>query len=151
MTNNLKIIINKMESFCAYQERSVFEIEEKLKKEDISDIEKKMIISSLVENNYLNEKRFVEAYITGKIRIKKWGKLKIIAHLQQKRINKNIIEEIFNQIDNHDYEENIQHLILRKKEELEKKETNPLIVKQKLFRYLLSKGYKFEDFSKFVK
>lgn len=151
MNNNLKQILNKLESYCAYQERCLYEVEEKLKKEDISVHDKEIIINSLIENNYLNERRFAESYITGKIRIKKWGKLKIIAHLQQKRISKEIVEEVFSKLDKIDYEENIKHLINRKKEELEKKESNTLIIKQKLFRFLLSKGYKFEDFSKFVK
>ena len=67
----------KAESYCAYQERSQFEIRNKLYEWGLHQRDVEEIISELIEFNFLNEERFALAYSLGKFRIKGWGKIKI--------------------------------------------------------------------------
>ena len=61
------------------------------------------IIKSLKENDYLNEDRYVKLFIQGKLRIKKWGKIKLKNELRIRSIDKNIIEKYINGISETDY------------------------------------------------
>ena len=101
----------------------------------------------LKENNFLDDRRFVEAYVQGKLRIKKWGRQKIKAALFQKRIDTKLIQEgIYAFISDEEYQGVIESLIERKNRELSS-EKNPQIKKQKLMRFLLSRGFQYDEFS----
>ena len=88
--NDLKL---KLERFCVYQERSIFEVKKKLR--GYTDKEKviESIISALLSDNFLNEERFVIAYIEGKVNQKKWGKQKIKSGLLLHQISMKLIDQ----------------------------------------------------------
>ena len=64
----------KMEYFCSYQERCHKEVMTKLMELDMIPEAKDIIITRLIQHNYLNETRFAKSFARGKFRIKKWGK-----------------------------------------------------------------------------
>lgn len=139
----------KMEYFCSYQERCIYDVLQKLEKYEMDDFEKKEIISHLQEHQFLDENRFVALFIKSKVNLKKDGINKIKAALYAKRIDPKLIQEHLIDIERNIYLENIQKLISRKKEELLKK-NDPSIAKQKLIRYLMGKGYQYSDFREWV-
>jgi regulatory protein len=107
------------------------------------------LIDKLIEQNFLNEKRYIEAFVRGKFLIKKWGKIKIKAELNQKRIyGKEIDEAMENEIEEDEYFKTIKQLIIKKKSLLNEKDK--LKEKEKLYRYLLSKGYEQELIFKYI-
>ena len=93
----------KAESYCAYQERSQFEIRNKLYEWGLHQKDVEEIISELIELNFLNEERFALAYSLGKFRIKGWGKNKIKQGLKLKRIPDKLIIKSLKSIDDNDY------------------------------------------------
>ena len=56
----LKEIYTKMEYYCSYQERCYKEVEEKLYSFSLSNTEKETVLTHLIENNFINEERFVK-------------------------------------------------------------------------------------------
>lgn len=88
----------KMERYCAYQERCHQEVVQKLKSLNMIPEAIDQIISELITNNYLNETRFAQAYVRGKFRHKKWGKIRIQSQLKLRQISpwniKKAMEEI---------------------------------------------------------
>jgi regulatory protein len=138
-----------MEYFCSYQERCIYDVERKLEKYEMEDAEKKEIISHLHEHQFLDENRFVALFIKSKVNLKKDGVNKIKAALYAKRIDPKLIQEHLKDIEAAIYSENMQKLIDRKKEELLKKNV-PAQAKQKLIRYLMSKGYNYGEFRDIV-
>ena len=56
------------------------------------------IISTLIEEDYLNEERFAKAFAGGKFRMKKWGRIKIVHELEAHGISKNCIKIALNEI-----------------------------------------------------
>ena len=50
-------------------------------------------MNSFPSSNFLNEERFASAYVSGKFRIKRWGRIKIKNHLNQKFISKYSIDK----------------------------------------------------------
>ncbi len=147
--SDIDSITRKLEAFCAYQERCLFEIKNKLEEFDLSEIEKASIISSLKTNKFWNEERFAEAYCQGKVRIKRWGKQKIKAGLIQKHVESGIIKSALDSIDELDYSRSIQSLYEKKSLEL-KSEKDPWNKKQKIMRYLASRGFSFEEINSVV-
>lgn len=140
-------IIFKLEAFCAYQERCTQEVRTKLERLGADESLSSDIIKHLKENRFLDDKRFVEAYVQGKLRIKRWGRQKIKAALFQKRIDAKLIQEgIYAFISDEEYEAVMVSLIERKNRELST-EKNPQIKKQKLMRFLLSRGFQYDEFS----
>ncbi|MEI8116252.1 MAG: regulatory protein RecX [Flavobacteriia bacterium] len=140
-------IIFKLEAFCAYQERCTQEVRTKLERLGADESLSIEVIKYLKDHRFLDDKRFVEAYVQGKLRIKKWGRQKIKAALYQKRIDAKLIQEgIYAFISDDEYQQVIESLIERKKRELST-EKNPQIKKQKLMRFLLSRGFQYDEFS----
>jgi regulatory protein len=140
-------IIFKLEAFCAYQERCTQEIRAKLNRLGADESLTQEVIKHLIENRFLDDRRFVEAYVQGKLRIKKWGRQKIKAALFQKRLDAKLIQEaIYSSISDEEYQLVMVSLIERKNRELSS-EKNPQIKKQKLMRFLLSRGFQYDEFS----
>ena len=134
-------IKSKLENFCAYQERSLYEVEKKLNTLTLISEDKKRIISHLNQNNFLNQSRFIEAYVSGKINQKRWGKEKIRVGLIQHKIPKIDIDQAINNIPEKTYQNNLLILAQRKALSI-KKEEELYLKKAKLMRFLYSKGYK---------
>ena len=133
-------IKSKLESFCAYQERSLYEVEKKLNTLTSISEDKKRIISHLNQNNFLNQSRFIEAYVSGKINLKRWGKQKIRLGLIQHKIPKTDVDQAMNNIPEKTYQNNLLILAQRKALSI-KKEDDLYQKKAKLMRFLYSKGY----------
>jgi len=145
--SDIESITRKLEAFCAYQERCLFEIKNKLEEFDLSDGDKTNIISSLKTNKFWNEERFAEAYCQGKVRIKRWGKQKIKAGLIQKHVEAAIIKSALESIDESDYSHALQSLYEKKSIELNN-EKDTWTKNQKINRYLASRGFSFDEINR---
>ncbi len=132
-------ILEKAASFCAYQERSERDLKNRLYKWNVTDEKADAIIEQLKEENFLDNKRFAHAFVRGRFKLKKWGRIKIRYSLFQHGIPGDIIDEaLFEQIDDDLYIETLQSLL----ETRLKKIRNPGIrEKSSAFQYLSSKGY----------
>ncbi len=131
---------SKLEFLCAYQERCSSELEKKLYDWGIYKEDADRLLSHLISNNYLNEERFAEAFVSGKVNIKKWGRIKIRQHLKQKRISDYSIKKGLASIDDAVYQSNLEHLANKKWNSLSR-EKNSYQKKVKVYRFLSSKGY----------
>lgn len=136
---DIKTALQKAANWCAYQERSQQEVRDKLYEWQMKPFEVEEIISSLISENFLNEERFAFAYVSGKFKVKKWGKIKIKQGLKLKRVPEPLIKKALNSIDGDEYFETLQQL-LEKKQQTEK-EKNTIKRQFKLLNYLHSKGY----------
>ena len=138
-------ILKRLEYFCAYQERCEFDVLEKVKKLGLQNPEKtEMLIKRLQKDGFLDQTRFVNSYITGKVSIKKWGVNKIRAGLVQKRIDPVIIARGIMEIDADLYQENLQALFEKKIIALKDYKTD-YQQKSKVIRFLSGKGYSSAD------
>jgi len=102
-TEDEKIIIEKIQSYCLYQDRCIKEVKNKLYSFKVSSQLVENIVEYLIDNDYLNEERYTKMFIQGKLRIKKWGRIKLKYELRSKGIDIKIINEQINQIEEEDY------------------------------------------------
>ncbi|RLD38828.1 MAG: RecX family transcriptional regulator [Bacteroidetes bacterium] len=138
-TTHTKYIFEKAKHYCAYQERSVFEVKNKLYLWKVRPEVARKIIKSLEEENYLNEERFARVFAGGKFRIKKWGRNKIIAGLRAKKISDPIIQIGLDEIDEYQYEKTLQEVIEKKKSSMDYQ--GSFNNRNKIFIFALSRGY----------
>src|SRR5690606_10624460 len=129
----------KLESYCAYQERCHKDVVQKLQGMHMIPEAIDTIVVHLLQHNYLNEERFAIAYVSGKFRIKHWGKQRIAIQFKQKDISKTIITTALNTISDNDYLSTFHALAEKKAKST--KEANTLKKKKKLADYLLYRGW----------
>ena len=132
-------VLSKMKQYCAYQERCMFDVKEKLKTFHLQEDVYESIILKLEKEDYLNEERFAKVFAGGKLRINHWGKNKIYAALQQKRVPALFILEGLNAIDDHEYMSILHGVIAKKNNEL--KESDISRRNRKLAKFAVSKGF----------
>ena len=130
----------KAKHYCAYQERCHSEVKEKLYGFGLNTREVDQLISTLIEENYLNEERFAIQFAGGHFRSKKWGRVKIAYTLKQKQVSAYCIKKALQQIDAADYEKTLQKLFDEKLRTLNT-EKNSFVKKRKLQDHLMQKGY----------
>tara|TARA_B100000508_G_scaffold136157_1_gene128770 strand:- start:7670 stop:8152 length:483 start_codon:yes stop_codon:yes gene_type:complete len=134
-------IKHKIEHWCAYRDRCHKEVYEKLRKYGLDDEDTNALISHLIEYSFLDEQRYADSFVSGKYRIKKWGRNKIKAHLKQKAIPSVCITAALKTIEDETYMENLNTLAKRKWEE---KKGNAFEKKVKVQRFLAGRGYEFD-------
>ncbi len=133
-----KQILSRMERYCAREDRSVQKIREKLYViEDLSPKDQEEIIISLLEDNFLDDTRFVEAYIRSKINQNKWGKQKIRHGLIRHRIAEDKINRGLAEMNRETYRLNLQGLLVSKQRTTDDSTA--------WIRYLLQKGYEYDE------
>ena len=129
----------KAANFCAYQERTHKEVRNKLYELEVFGDESEAIITWLIENNYLNEERFARLFAGSKFRQKKWGRIKIRQELKMRGVSDYCLKAGMSEIDGDDYMITLQEIIEKKSKDI--KESNKLIIKQKLVKFALSRGF----------
>ena len=132
-------VLDKMAKYCAYQERCVKDVRDKLKTFDLPQEEKDKILDYLLDNRFVNDERFARSFIRGKINQSGWGMNKIRFHLMQKGIAKDIIDEALGQTDEDLYRQRLIN-ILKTKSKTIKAETD-FERKRKLAAYAMQKGF----------
>lgn len=139
---DLDIARQKIEAFCAYQERSHKQVKEKLLsyglKPEIAD----EILIELIQNNFLNEQRFAEIFTSGKFRIKKWGRQKIKKYLKAHQVSEYNVKKALETIEEKEYQKTFLDTADKKWSILISE--NKSNKKQKLQAYLYNKGFESE-------
>lgn len=131
--------LEKARKFCAYQERSHLEVWEKLKTLNQPHEMAEELLTELIEEGFLDEERFARAYVRGKFKNNRWGRLKIRQGLKTKGVQPRLIDKALEEIDEDDYQATLHHLLLKKLKQL--KGESQVQQKNKVARYLTGKGY----------
>jgi len=129
----------KLEHYCAYQERCHQEVAQKLYSLGIHSNDADEIIVHLISHNFLNEERFACAFARGKHRIKHWGKTRIVNELKQRGISQYNITTALKEISPDEYDETFNAVSERHWESLPERDSQKK--RKKFCDFLLRKGY----------
>lgn len=131
--------LQKLKYFCGYQERSHYETIQKLYSLGLYKKDVEILLSQLIEENYLNEERYATAFVNGRFRIKQWGRIKIKYELQQHKVSAYNITKALRGIDDTSYLMCLNNLAAKKWTTL--KSEQYLNRQAKVNNYLLQKGF----------
>ncbi|PXY44563.1 regulatory protein RecX [Flavobacterium hydrophilum] len=135
----IKEALQKLEHFCAYQDRCHDEVVTKLYDLKMSPDEIDIIVVKLIEDNFLNETRFACSFARGKHRIKHWGKIRIVNELKIRHISTANINLSLKEISPDEYYNTFDQLSQRCWNTIT--ETNSLKKRKKFCDYMLRRGY----------
>ena len=131
--------LQKARHYCGYQERCHQEVKEKLYSFGLRKQDVETALSTLIEENYLNEERFAVQFAGGHFRLRQWGRVKIRYELRQKQIGDYCIKKALATIEEEDYLKTLEKLATEKWKALEG-ETG-FVRRGKLQELLVRKGY----------
>jgi len=104
---NRELIANeaytKMAQLCSRSEQCSADIRKKMITYDLVDEVVDEIITKLKSERFLDDKRYVNAYISDKFRLNKWGKIKIKHYLKLKGLSDDIIQDGLDEINDEKY------------------------------------------------
>ena len=132
-------VTDKILKYCAFQERSCREVCRKLAELKVPRQEAEQILEELKEQNYVNDERFAECFVRGKMNNNRWGRVKIRVELLKRGVDDAIISEKLQMMDEDLYIQNLQYLAARWQQE------NPSKGRDYMTRFLMSKGYTFDE------
>lgn len=139
--------IDRIFKFCAYQDRSIYETRLKIRSLKMDKKDENLLIEKLIDEKYLDDFRFTEHYVQGKLNSKGWGIAKIKQGLIQKGVSNSLIQEVLSNIDPDQYLHNMENEMEKwLRNHPDNEQTKP-----KLIRFLLSKGYSYEQITKKIK
>ena len=138
--------LEKLQRYCAYQDRCHEEVRTKLLDLGVYGDDLEIIISELIQEQFLDETRYAQSFARGKFRIKKWGKNKIKQALKRKKVSDYNIRKGLEEIDSEEYLNTINELIEKWAEKYS--DLNSYEKRQKLYQMLLRKGYESEYIQK---
>ena len=136
---DIKNLIEQLKSYCAIQERCSDDIVTKMKSWRITNKNQNKILEILIQEDFINDKRYSKSFCRGKFRIKKWGKIKIVNELKRKNINPTTIISSLNEISDMDYSKELDTQFNKKKQSINT--LNYYEKKKKIANYLIGKGY----------
>ena len=132
-------VLDKMAKYCAYQERCVKDVNEKLKSFDLTTKDKEEILAYLVDNRFVNDERFARSFVKGKINQSGWGLNKIRFHLMQKGIAKGLIDLSLETYDEEAYRQRLIEVLRVKSKTV--KAANDFEKKRKLAAFAMQRGF----------
>jgi regulatory protein len=140
--SNYSEALSAAAGYCSMAEHCISEVVEKLKRYELTSEEQSTLIKRLQDEGYLNETRYVKAFVKDKFRFGKWGRIKIRYALRQKGISTSIADEGLLEIPDEDYRELLTNLLRQKKRTI--KANSPYELRGKLLRFAAGRGFELE-------
>ena len=126
-------------SLCSGSEHCSSEIRKKLLLWGVTSSQTEKIILYLINEKYIDNKRFCRAYCLDKFRYNHWGRIKIGQMLRMLEMESEDINEGLESINEEDYKEALLHILTQKNRQL--KDSDAYIRKGKLIRHAMSRGF----------
>lgn len=128
----------RLEALCVRSEHCTAEIRRKLMQWAIEKSEAEKIVAKLVQQRFVDDKRYAEAFVRDKLRFSYWGRIKIAMHLRANKIDGDVIKEALSNIEEVQYLEILRKVITTKSQSIEISDYGE---RQKLYRWGVSRGF----------
>lgn len=126
--------------------------ESELRRYLLDKSEDKDLVEEIIEEcksyKYIDDEIYASFYVQDAFKLKYIGSNKIIYELRKKGINENYIENALSKYA--DLEFKALELIKNKKEKTLKNEKDPYKKKEKLFRFLMQRGFNYSDIKEVI-
>ena len=147
-TDGPNLAFMQLVNYLGYGEKTEKQVRQKLFEKGFIEEHISKAIEKAKQLNYINDERYAEEYIT-KIAIpKKMGKQKIYTMLIQRGIIKDIIEDKIQELyDEDEMTDFVYEMAEKKCQSLKEKGNDARQIQQKLYQFLLSKGFSYDSVS----
>jgi regulatory protein len=134
-----KEVISDMARLCSRSEQCSPEIHKKIIATGLTEDETVGILNYLKEEKYIDDERYVKAYVAEKFRINRWGRVKMKYYLRMKGLPDDIIEAGLESIDETKYRDILLKTMKEKAKKVNKK--NKFEKMGQVIRYTQGRGF----------
>lgn len=142
-TESEAAFVTKAEQYCATGEQCRSAVRDKLLTWGAGQELRERIVDYLAENDFINEERFCRIYCESKMRLQKWGRVKIAYQLRSKRIDNNTINKALQEIDEEEYQRTLTTLTENKNNNITEPDNKKR--RAKLMSFLSSHGFTIDE------
>lgn len=140
--------LTRITSLCSASEYCIHDINEKLYRWGISNTDSERIIDYLLDEKYIDEARYAQAYTNDKLRFSHWGRIKIKSMLRMKHISDRDINNAFDNISEEEYKSILRDIIKGKAKS--EGDAEDYASRAKIIRFALQRGFEMEEITKFI-
>lgn len=139
---------SKIASACVAKELCSYDIARKLKQWGVDNTQQLEVIERLKSEKFLDDARYVWAYVHDKVMFERWGRQKIRQSLAMKNLTGSVVNEALENIDQELYMDNLKNLLQQKRRSLTDDDEYQQAVK--MMRYAAGRGYTFDEIKQCV-
>ena len=137
-------ILNNLRRQCSRREYCTADVLKKAEKALDGDHQQAVkVLNVLVEEKYVDDRRYAAAFARDKSTISGWGAVKIRYMLSAKGISKDIISDALEEVDVRKADDRLRKLLENKNRSLKEDPQR----KMKLLRFALGRGYSYDEVS----
>lgn len=137
----------RLASYCATAERSLADVQRKLRGWEVEDELQEAIIDRLLREDFLNLERFARAFVRDKYRFNGWGPIRLRQELRKHRLPSDLIDDALSELEEALEEEDDDQLlrILSGKLRTIPRNLDRRKIFERLMRFGLYRGYPYEE------
>lgn len=148
LTDSVRGLLNRARAFCAGSEQCCSSVRRKLVGWGADATEADMLIGRLVEEGYIDERRYVRAYCESKLLRGGWGERKVRFELMHKGIPQSIVAEGIASVDGEGRDEAVRTVAEKKLAAL--RGLDEPTVRRRLMTFLAQRGFDMDEINECV-
>lgn len=133
--------LDKLASLCSRSEQCESDLIRKLINWGVTSSERNDIIKYLKENRYIDESRYAKSFVNDKAKFSCWGPYKIRLELAKRKISRIMVDEAIKNVEKSIWKESILKCAKAKARNMDLVGEGARENRQKLLRYLVSRGF----------
>jgi len=133
---------------CSKSEKCSFDIRKKLIDWGLDKYDAEAVVEELKQEKYIDDERYVKAYVRDKFRLSKWGRTKIRYYLKQKGFAEDLILVGFEEIEEEKYVKLLLQIMRQKSKIIKSK--NRFDKMGKIIRFAQNRGFEPEYIHKYL-
>lgn len=132
-------ILRKLTAVCARGEHCAHDMREKMRRWEVDADTQDRVVDYLEEHRFIDEERYCRAFVEDKLTYNRWGRRKVEQALAAKRIGREVVARVLDEVDPADYEATLRPLLEAKSRSV--KAASDYERRTKLIRFALSRGF----------
>lgn len=129
----------RLEALCSRSEQSTFDVKARMRRWHLAPEIIEKIVRRLRKNRYIDDARFASAFVNDKVRLSRWGIVKVRLQLSARKIDSNSIEDAIAEIDSDEYEQIVLDVIRQRIKQLSLTDTPDN--RRKIYRFGIGRGF----------
>lgn len=148
LSDSARGLLNRARAFCAGAEQCRSAVRRKLSDWGADGDTAEVLVERLVEDGYIDERRYARAYCESKLLCTRWGERKVRYELMNKGLPHDIIDEAIAEVDGCEREEAIHDIAAKKMATLH--DMDEATMRRRLAAYLAQRGFGMEEIGRTV-
>lgn len=134
--------LSSLMRLCARSEKSSGDAMRLMRTWGVPEGERQGVLQKLIDQRFIDDRRYAEAYTREKSSLAGWGRKKIALQLRAKGVVREIVDEVLASLDSDEQAERLVDKLQRKLRST--KAASEYELRGKLLRYALSLGYDYD-------